>query len=164
MKLHAITIAIELGSPEAGAAKTTCLVRIKAFCKGSVSKLVVQLSFFFITQDIIGFCDLFKLFFRLCIPRVGIGMVFLCQSPKRFLYRTLIRFLVDTQDFIIISLGRHPNSPTFLFKRKLATDCSQPLLFLSSITQWRSSFSALPSAGLPSLEYPTSKYRFQISP
>ena len=65
---------------------------------------VIQLSFFFITQDIIGFCDLLKPLLCLFVAGVCIRMVFFCQLAVCALDLLFICTLCHAKTFIIIPL------------------------------------------------------------
>jgi hypothetical protein len=72
-----------------------------------VAELVVDVTFFWIPQNLVGFSCLFEPFFSLLIPRVSVRMVIKRQFTVCFLYLFVGGISVYTENLIVIPLYHH---------------------------------------------------------
>src|SRR3954467_11636763 len=66
-------------------------------------ELVILLPFLRISQNLVGFVDLFELFFRRLFVLRDIGMMLPREPPKRFLYLVIVRRFGNAERLVIIS-------------------------------------------------------------
>ena len=64
-------------SKTAGARGSSKTASLRTFIECRKAELIIQLSFFIITQYIVCFCNFLEIFLCLRIPRIGIRMIFL---------------------------------------------------------------------------------------
>jgi hypothetical protein len=72
-----------------------------------VAELVVDITFFWIPQNLVGLSCLFELFFSFLIPRVSVRMVIKRQFAVSFFYLFIRGIPVYTKNLIVIPLYHH---------------------------------------------------------
>ena len=105
--------------PAAGtcALSCTCILRAPGHRRVEPGKaeLVIDLSFFFIAQDLIRFLNLFKFLLSCLVICVDVRMILFCEFSIRALDPGVVSGLRDAKDFIIISLCAHFASPLVVY-------------------------------------------------
>ena len=71
----------------------------------SVTELIVQVFFFLVGKDGVGFAQLLELILSFLVVRVSVRMELDGQLPVGFFYFLRVRFTPDLKDLVVVSLG-----------------------------------------------------------
>lgn len=63
---------------------------------------IILFSFFRISQNLVSFVNLLKLFFGFFVSGVRVGMIFFCKFTKALFYFILGCVLTNTKDFVVV--------------------------------------------------------------
>jgi hypothetical protein len=86
---------------------TEWIAKTSACLIGVMAESIIARSFIGIAQNLLGFINLFKAFFRARVAKVGVGVVFSGKLLKRFSDFVLRRISLDTQHFVVVSFCTH---------------------------------------------------------
>ena len=107
METTAKRISLSAAESTAERASLSAAIVTCTFLKSSMAKLIIQLTFLFITQHIISFIYFFKPFCGCGISLIAVRMIFFGQFSVCFFYCRCICVSAHAQNFIIVSFQYH---------------------------------------------------------